>query len=245
MLYFSRMNIVFFDTETTGIDERDRLCQIAWMQDGELLAAFFKPPFPIPAEASAVHHITNAMVADRPAFRDSTDYATIKDLFEAEDTVVVAHNARFDLAMLKKEGIEPKHHICTLKVARAMDPEGKIQKYNLQFLRYALNLEIDEGALAHSADGDVLVMEKLFDRLLKKLTEKKTHDEAVREMMDISSLPSLFKTIPFGKHRGKAVAEVAKEAPDYLEWLLAQKEQKPDGEEDWIYTIKFHLGKLI
>ena len=104
-----------------------------------------------------MHHITNAMVADRPAFRDSTDYATIKDLFEAEDTVVVAHNARFDLAMLKKEGIEPKHHICTLKVARAMDPEGKIQKYNLQFLRYALNLEIDEGALAHSADGDVLV----------------------------------------------------------------------------------------
>ncbi len=95
------MNIVFFDTETTGVDERDRLCQIAWMQDRELHAQFFKPPFPIPPEASAVHHITNAMVADRPAFLDSEEYATIKGLFEAEDTIVVAHNAKFVLAMLK------------------------------------------------------------------------------------------------------------------------------------------------
>ncbi len=239
------MNIVFFDTETTGVDERDRLCQIAWMQDGELRAEFFKPPFPIPPEASAIHHITNAMVAERPAFLDSDEYAAIKELFEAEDTIVVAHNAKFDLAMLKKEGIEPKRHICTLKVARAMDPEGKIQKYSLQFLRYALNLEIDENALAHSADGDVLVMEKLFDRLLKKLMEKLSREEALKEMTDISTLPTLFKTIPFGKHRGKQMADIAKEAPDYLEWLLAEKIKKPAGEEDWIYSIKFYLGKLL
>ncbi len=238
------MNIVFFDTETTGIDEKDRLCQIAWMQDAVIRAELFKPPFPIPAMASAVHHITNGMVEDRPLFKESEEWVVLKELFEAEDTIVVAHNAKFDLAMLKKEGIEPKNHICTLKVARAMDPEGKIEKYNLQFLRYALNLEVSEDALAHSADGDVLVMEKLFARLLKKLTETKSEEEALKEMMDISTLPSLFKTIPFGKHRGKALADVAKEAPDYLEWLLAEKEKKPYGEEDWIYSIKIHLGKL-
>lgn len=243
--YTSFMNIVFFDTETTGVDERDRLCQIAWMQDGALQAGFFKPPFPIPPEASAVHHITNAMVEDRPAFIESEEYSAIKELFEADNTIVVAHNAKFDLAMLKKEGVEPKQHICTLKVARAMDPEGKIQKYSLQFLRYALNLEIDENALAHSADGDVLVMEKLFARLLKKLMEKMTREEALKEMSDISTLPTLFKTIPFGKHRGKEISALAKEERNYLEWLLAEKEKKPMGEEDWIYTIKFHLGKLV
>lgn len=235
---------MFFDTETTGIDEKDRLCQIAWMHDNVLRAELFKPPFPIPAMASAVHHITNKMVEDRPLFKESDEWIVLKELFEADNTIVVAHNAKFDLAMLKKEGIEPKNHICTLKVARAMDPEGKIEKYNLQFLRYALNLDVSEDALAHSADGDVLVMEKLFARLLKKLTESRSEKEALKEMMDISTLPSLFKTIPFGKHRGKALADIAKEAPDYLEWLLAEKEKKPYGEEDWIYSIKIHLGKL-
>ncbi len=126
-----------------------------------------------------------------------------------------------------------------------MDPEGKIQKYSLQFLRYALDLPIDENALAHSADGDVLVMEKLFDRLLKKLMEKSSREEALKEMTDISTLPTLFKTIPFGKHRGKQMSDIAKEAPDYLSWLLAEKEKKPQGEEDWIYSIKFYLGKLL
>lgn len=239
------MKIVFFDTETTGNQPEDYLCQIAWMQDGVMKAGLFKPPVPIPAEASAIHHISNKMVADKPAFKDSPEWKEVKDLFESDDTIVVAHNAKFDIGMLAKEDIVPKNHICTLRVARAMDPESKLANYKLQYLRYALDLDVDEAAAAHSADGDVLVLEKLFERLLKKLSEQKKGDDPMKEMMEISNLPSLIKAIPFGKHIGKNVAEVARVDRGYLEWLLAEKLKKPADEEDWIFTLKTHLGKLI
>jgi hypothetical protein len=50
----------------------------------------------------------------------------------------------------------------------------------------------------------------------------------------------------FGKYNGKTVADVARSDPGYLEWMLNQKEQaNSDTEEDWIYTLKYHLGKLV
>jgi len=238
------MNIIFFDTETTGNEQKDCLCQIAWMENGVMKAGLFKPPFPIPAESSAIHHISNKMVADKPAFKDSPEWKEVKDLFESDDTIVVAHNAKFDLGMLAKEDIVPKKFICTLRVARVMDPDSKLSGYRLQYLRYALDLEVDEAAAAHSADGDVLVLEKLFERLLGKLMETKSRDEAIKEMLEISSLPSIIKTFNFGKHAGKAVADVAKTDSSYLDWLLKQKLESPSDEEDWIYTLKSLLGKL-
>jgi DNA polymerase III epsilon subunit-like protein len=238
------MNIVFFDTETTGTGPQDTLCQIAWMQEGEMKAGLFKPALPIPPEASAVHHISNKMVADRPPFRGSPEWEEVKELFESDDTIVVAHNAKFDIGMLAKEDIVPKRHICTLRVARAMDPEAKLPSYKLQYLRYALDLEVDESAAAHSADGDVLVLEQLFIRLFTKIRETKGEEETLKEMMDISTLPSIIRSFNFGKHAGKSIADVAKEAPDYLEWLLDQKLKNPADEEDWIFTLKTHLGKL-
>jgi DNA polymerase-3 subunit epsilon len=239
------MNIVFFDTETTGADEKDVLCQIAWMQGGVLKAELFKPPFPIPAEASAVHHISNKMVADKETFRDSEHWKEIKALFEDENTVVVAHNAKFDLGMLAKEDIVPKNHICTLRVVRALDPEGMLPKYGLQYLRYKLDLEVGAEAAAHSADGDVLVLEQLFKRTLTKLTETMSEDEALQEMMRLSTLPSLIRTINFGKHAGKSVADVAREDSSYLDWLLKSKLENSPDDEDWIFTLRTHLGKLL
>ena len=42
---------------------------------------------------------------------------------------MVVHNAAFDVDMLKKEGIEPKNVICTLKLARYFDKDGVVPKY--------------------------------------------------------------------------------------------------------------------
>ena len=111
-------NIIFFDTETTGNTEKDLLCQIAYKNKDEDFVALYNPNLKIPPEASAVHHITNKMVADKPVFKESAEYEKIKNLFEDENTVLVAHNAVFDLMIIKKESIEPKNFICTLRVAR-------------------------------------------------------------------------------------------------------------------------------
>src|SRR3989344_3897999 len=129
--------IIFFDTETTGNTEKDFLCQIAYKSGNDSFVGLYKPPIKVPPEASAVHH-----------------FSKIKEFLENKNAVVVAHNAPFDLIIIKKEGIVPVNFICTLRLARYLDPDEKIEKYNLQYLRYLLDIEID--ATAHDAFGDVL-----------------------------------------------------------------------------------------
>ncbi|MFA5999780.1 MAG: exonuclease domain-containing protein [Candidatus Paceibacterota bacterium] len=237
------LKIIFFDTETTGNTEKDFLCQIAYKSGDEQFTGLYKPPVKIPPEASAVHHISNKMVADKKSFAEN-DAPKIKKLFEDKDTVVVAHNAPFDLMIIKKEDIIPSNFICTLRVARHLDKDGKIDRYNLQYLRYLLDIEID--ATAHDALGDVLVLEQLFERLKKKIMDEDGVDEteAINKMIEISSHPSIFRTFNFGKHLGKSIEEVASIDRGYLEWLLAQKEASDQIDEDWIYTLRHHLGKL-
>jgi len=202
------------------------------------------------------------MVANSPIFKESKDYKNIKKLLESSESVLVAHNAKFDTAIIANEGIIPSNIICTLRVARYLDKNNIIPQYKLQYLRYYLDIEIE--AEAHDALGDVLVLEKLYERLLGKMIEqlkeeaKSTllggspdasneafRETAIEKMIEISSKPSLMNLFNFGKHNGKTVDEVSKIDRGYLEWMLAQKEQNPDNEEDWIYTLKYYLGKLI
>ncbi|MCX6751780.1 MAG: 3'-5' exonuclease [Candidatus Nomurabacteria bacterium] len=236
-------NIIFFDTETTGNTEKDFLCQIAYKSGNDTFVGLYKPPIKVPPEASAVHHISNKMLEDKPAFSESSDLPKIKELFENKNSVVVAHNAPFDLMIIKKEDITPTNFICTLRLSRYLDPDEKIEKYNLQYLRYFLDIEIN--AAAHDALGDVLVLEKLYERLKKKLIEQEKIDEnkAIQKMIEISSHPSLFKSIRFGKHNGKSIEEIMRTDRGYLEWLLAQKIEGDQIDEDWIYTLKHYLGK--
>ena len=249
--------IIFFDTETTGNEpKKDFVCQLAYKTDTETFNELYKPSIPIPPEASAITHITNKMVADKKAFQESENYKNVKKLFENPDSVVVAHNAKFDLAIISKEDIFPTNFICTLRVARFLDKENKIPQYKLQFLRYFLDIDIE--ASAHDAPGDVLVLEKLYERLFNKIKEtpsafgisplsggEEMQDKIIEKMIEISSKPSLMSMFNFGKYNGKTVQEVANIDRRYLEWMLAQKEQNADNEEDWIYTLKYYLGKLI
>lgn len=236
-------NIIFFDTETTGNTNNDFLCQIAYKNGEEVFNELYNPGIKIPPEASAVHHISNKMIEGKEKFSESKDYSKIKDLFENPENVVVAHNAPFDLMIIKKENITPNNFICTLRVARELDPEGKIERYNLQYLRYLLEIEIE--ATAHDALGDVMVLEKLFDRLKTKIKENENCDDekAIEKMIEISSHPSILKTINFGKYAGKKVADIASIDQGYLEWLLGEKLKGEAPDEDWIYTLKHYLGK--
>ncbi|MFA6355236.1 MAG: 3'-5' exonuclease [Candidatus Paceibacterota bacterium] len=238
--------IIFFDTETTGNEpKKDFLCQIAYKTGNETFCELYKPSIPIPPEASAITHITNKMVANKENFQESFGGNKIKKLFEDSDSVVVAHNAKFDLAIIDKEDISPANFICTLRVARYLDKENVIPQYKLQYLRYYLDIEIE--AEAHDALGDVLVLEKLFERLLAKIMKEESINEekAIERMIEISSKPSLMSIFNFGKHNGKTVEEVARIDRNYLDWMLTQKEMNADNEEDWIYTLKHYLGKLV
>lgn len=239
------MKHIFFDTETTGNGDKDRLVQLAVKErfiDEPLVNATYKPPVAISIESMAIHHITERMVASRPAFTDAPEYGSVKDLFESAETIAIAHNAAFDVAMLAREGITPHQTICTYKVAYALDPDDVMPNYRLQYLRYLLDLDVE--AEAHDAWGDVLVLEALFERLLDKMKERHgTEEAAFGAMLDISAKPLLFTTLRFGKYNGKRLEDVASSDRSYLEWLLKEKEQNPAGEADWIYTLRQYLGK--
>jgi len=53
---------IFLDTETTGTDEDDRLCQIAFKTEAGLIVnKLFNPGKPISIEAMSIHHITDVL----------------------------------------------------------------------------------------------------------------------------------------------------------------------------------------
>lgn len=241
--------LIFLDTETTGVSSEDFLCQLAYKTangtDSEVFCELYKPPIRIPAEASAVTHISNKMVEGKPSFKESKDYTKIKTLLEDANNIFVAHNAKFDIGMIKKEGINPINVICTLRVARYLDRENKLPQHKLQFLRYYLDIEIE--AQAHDALGDVMVLEKLFERLIDKVKKEENcgDEKAIEKMIEISAKPSLMYNFSFGKHSGKTVKEVASIDRPYLEWFLSTKEKDSPDDEDWIYTLKYYLGKLV
>jgi len=247
------VKLIFLDTETTGNDlKEDRLCQICYkfedrvddqgkiIEKGKIVTKNFKPPIPISVKAMSVTHITNKMVENEESFKESK---TAKELQEIlNDNILVAHNAKFDIAMLESEGIKVPQNICTLRLARYLDNECEIPEYSLQFLRYYYGIELD--APAHSAEGDVLVLEAVFKHLYEKAesrSEKKDRETIVKRMLEISAQPSLIRKFVFGKYNGRKLAEIALEDKGYLEWLLKIKKEEED--EDWIYTLEYFLKK--
>ena len=98
---------VVFDTETTGLEPaRDELVQIAAVRvvngrlvTGEAMDTLVDPGRRIPTQASRVHGITDEQVVGAPSIPDAV--GRLHGF--AQDAVLVAHNAPFDLAFLKRQ----------------------------------------------------------------------------------------------------------------------------------------------
>ncbi len=237
---------VFFDVESTGIVDEDRICQLAFIHTDietgknlEIFNQFFKPPLPIKIDAMTIHHITEKQIEDKPAFKEYEAYGRIKELFEREDVIAIAHNAKFDADMLRKEGIAPRNIICTLKVARYLDTNGVIPSHALQYLRYYLKLDIED-ASAHDALGDAKVLPALFKRLYEKMGGTPS---ALAEMIDISAKPSTITRFSFGKYKGEKIADIAKRDSGYLAWLYGSEKSKSNPDEDMLYTLNRLLSE--
>ncbi|KJS07778.1 MAG: DNA polymerase III subunit epsilon [Hoeflea sp. BRH_c9] len=129
------MREIVFDTETTGLDNQaDRIIEIGCIElenqfpTGRTLHLFINPDGrKVHPDALAVHGITDAFLADKPAFALVAE--EIADFFEGAH--YVAHNASFDMGFLNAEfkrigrpAVAPDLVIDTLALARRRHPMG-------------------------------------------------------------------------------------------------------------------------
>ena len=143
------MREIVLDTETTGLDPLDghRLVEIGCVElingipSGQTFHAYFNPQRSMPAEAFAVHGLSEEFLKDKTFFAEAAD-DLIAFLGEAP---LVIHNAAFDLgfinAELERAGRPPiarERLIDTLLIARRKHPGGSNRLDDL-CVRYAID----------------------------------------------------------------------------------------------------------
>lgn len=175
--FVSNVTFVVFDTETTGFSPaRDRIVEIGAVRfrNGKVLDEkkwLVNPGRHIPPWASRVHGITDETVRDRPDFKDV--YAEFLDFIG--DSVLIAHNARFDIGFLSQEAKRagydlPKNHVIdSLGLFRRWFPESK--NHTLKTLVSHTGVSIDQ---FHRALADSRYVFLIFDKGLAD------HDPEIR-----------------------------------------------------------------
>ena len=240
------MKIVILDTETTGNKEEDRICQLSFivvnekLEIEEIYNELVKPPLPIGFEAMAVHHITNEMVENKPKIKHTQAFKRLKELNSAENLIVI-HNSKFDLDMLKKEDFNSFFKLIdTFRILKHLLPEGK---FSLQYNRYALGLYKQEEEIckkynikisAHDALGDVIVLYLLLRYINTKLNKN------LQELIELTKKPILHTKFYQGKYKFEKIKDILIKDPDYIEYILESVDLDPDVK----YSIEHHLANL-
>lgn len=96
-----RPDVIYLDTETTGLGDRDELVDIAAVDNSGrvLLNTLIKPRRPIPRDATKIHGITDEMVRTAPSWADV--YPRYLDLLASHRHVIV-YNADFDQRLIQQ-----------------------------------------------------------------------------------------------------------------------------------------------
>ncbi|MDD5161195.1 MAG: exonuclease domain-containing protein [Sulfuricurvum sp.] len=229
--------LVFLDTETTGVEVKDKICALGIIQDESIHYELINPGKKIPPSASAIHHITNEMVKDAPSFSQSISVKKLESL-NAPENILVSHNAPFELAMLQKEGIAWQGAVIdTLKCAKSLmdDLEG----YSLQFLRYELRLYREEEAVFEKFALTITPHHALSDAVHTRMVLEYLLDLADSDkLIEISKSYVLLTRLPFGKYAKKRIEEIALKDSGYLKWM---SESLMDMDEDLRYSIDYYL----
>lgn len=197
------LTFVVFDTETTGLlpEQGDEIVQIAAVRivngkrvKSEVFNLLVNPGRPIPASATAIHGVSDAMVADAVSVQEA-----VRQFHRfAEGAVLVAHNAPFDMEFLyrreKEVGMRFLHPILDTVLVSAT-AFGRAETHTLDALASRLGVHIEEDD-RHTALGDAIATADVFIKLKDMLAGQglvkfgdvlasvRSHQRLVRDLND-------------------------------------------------------------
>ncbi len=225
--------LIFFDLETTGLDVcKDRIVQIAYIKVNpngteEEKSFLVNPEMPIPEEATAIHGISDADVADKPTFKELAN-TLIKD-FKGSD--IAGYNSnKFDLPLLAEEFLRAGADI-DLSRCKKIDVQTIYHKKEQRTLSAAYKFYCEKDLTdAHDAMADTRATYEVLKSQLDK------YEDLQNDMAYLSEFTSQNKNVDFsgrlvynekgeeiinfGKYKGQLASKVLKDDPGYYGWIL-------------------------
>lgn len=225
--------IIFFDLETTGTNfQSDRIVEISYIKifpNGKEVERTMRlnPERPIPAEATAVHHITDADVADAPTFKQMAH--DIADAFIGCDIGGFNSN-RFDVPLLVEEFIRAGVDFDCAK-CRFIDVQTIFHKMEQRTLVAAYKFYCDKDLEdAHSANADTRatyeVLKAQLDRypalqndvaFLSEFSSQNKNADLAGRIIYNADHKEVFN---FGKYKGQLVEDVFRRDIGYYGWMM-------------------------
>lgn len=224
--------IIFFDLETTGTNiTHDRIVEISIIKvlpsgEEQERTRRINPEMPIPAEATAIHHITDADVANEPTFRQLAK--SLAEIF-ADCDIAGFNSNRFDIPLLLEE-FHRAGIVLDLSKTRFVDVQTiyhKMEPRNLSAAyKYYCGQDLEA---AHSANADTRatleVLKAQLDKYpeltndVKVLSEFSCHNRNVDFAGRLIYNDANKEVINFGKYKGQLAEDVLRRDPGYYSWV--------------------------
>lgn len=224
--------IIFFDLETTGTNiTHDRIVEISIIKvlpsgEEQERTRRINPEIPIPAEATAIHHITDADVANEPTFRQLAK--SLAEIF-ADCDIAGFNSNRFDIPLLLEE-FHRAGIVLDLSKTRFVDVQTiyhKMEPRNLSAAyKYYCGQDLEA---AHSANADTRatleVLKAQLDKYpeltndVKALSEFSCHNRNVDFAGRLIYNDANKEVINFGKYKGQLAEDVLRRDPGYYSWV--------------------------
>lgn len=225
--------LAVLDIEATGSNvTTDRIVEIAmvkYLPDGtrSVKRKIINPQMPIPQAITEIHGITDDMVKDAPVFKQAAQ--EIKQFLDGCD--LACYNAyRLDVPLLMEEFIraevefdfKSRKLIDVQKIFHTMEQRTLSAAY-----KFYCNKPLED---AHSAEADAAATAEILfaqverypqlgssvESIVKALGEDNIIDFARRLAYDEKGI----EVFNFGKHKGRAIADVLKVEPQYYDWMM-------------------------
>lgn len=237
--------LAFFDLETTGTNvSKDSIVEISIVKllpDGksETYDQIIKPPIEIPQEISLIHGISNEDVKDKPSFKEIAK--NLAKFLEGADLAGFSI-INFDVPMLVEEFLraEIEFDVSKRKIVDAQKIFHLMEKRNLSAAyKFYCDKQLDD---AHNAKADTVAAKEVLEAQVKRYDGEivKTplgkkigiieNDVDILHNITLSNKVDLAGRITFnddgkevfnfGKHKGKLVAEVFENEPQYYDWIM-------------------------